>query len=477
VKYLLLFLCLVLSLAWFVNKNVLYDGLEYTVDVITNLQAARSVFVGEELFHEYLAGGLRGIHNHFILLLIGPLTLISGARAFFAVTALLQAGASTRLVASAEPGTLAKVSSILAAMLFGPLMFWIVDNPFYGWEPELLYPFLAILFAEALVHQRKTMWLWGALIVLCREDAALLAGGITVLWLASKRAPIRQMIRAYTMWLFVFALSMLLLRLLHKPGSEDRITTAFGGLLEMWHNHALLADFSVSALGALAMFVAGLIPLFALGGKRLAAWAMLVSLPLWGVATIATLSYAKEPAGVQLHGLLWVPRFALFWSILLAACAFALRENVQTLRTPAVIACILLSIPLQLQLLKVFRNYSVPARIAGISPRVADQLSPRSLQWIGCLGHSLPRKTVVEPHWNLQALFEKQIIVADSHHTSDKPDLFICDSQGRLPLPGQACLGQMYASLAQGYVAGGGDGILFTANPSLRPVIEMCAPR
>jgi hypothetical protein len=475
-KYLLLSLCVALSLAWFVNKNALYDGLEYTVDVFTNLQAARSVFVGDAFLHEHLAGGLKGVHNHFILLLIGPLTLILGAKAFFAVTAVLQAGASTRLVASAEPETFAKVASIIVAMLFGPLVFWMIDNPFYGWEPETLYPFLAVLFAEALLHQRKTILLWAALLVLCREDAALLAGGIAVLFLVHKRAPVRQIVRTYTVWLFVFALSMLILRLLHKSAGDSRVDTAFDGLLQMFRNHALLADFSLSAVGALAMFAAGLIPLLALGGKRLAGWTILMSMPLWGVATIATLSYANQSGGLQLHGLLWQPRFSLFWSIVLAACVFAL-ENVQTLRMPAVIACVLLSIPLQWQLLKVFRGYSVTTRIAALSPTVADALSPRSLQWMSCLSRSLPRQTIVEPQWNLQALFEKQIIVTDSHRTPDKPDLFICDTQGRLPLPGQGCLVQMSASLAQGYVPTGVDGIALTAKPSLQPIVGMCLKR
>jgi hypothetical protein len=472
-KYLLLLLCVALSLAWFVNKNALYDGLEYTVDVFTNLQAARSVFVGDGFLHEYLSGGLKGVHNHFILLLIGPLTLILGAKAFFAVTAILQAGASSRLVASSEPETLVKVGSIVAAMLFGPLMFWIIDNPFYGWEPETLYPFLAVLFAEALLHQRKTIWLWAALIVLCREDAALLVGGIAVLRLVHKRAPLQQIVRTYSVWLFVFGLSMLLLRLLHKSVADSRINAAFGGLLEMSQNHALLRDFSVSALGALAMFAAGLIPLFALGGKRLAGWTILVSLPLWGVTTIATLWYANQSAGLQLHGLLWPPRFSLLWSILMAACVFAL-ENVPTLRPSAVLACVLLSIPLQWQLLNVFRSYSAVTRIAALSPTAAEALSPRSVAWMTCLSRSLPRQTIVEPHWNLQALFETQIIVTDSHRTPDKPDLFICDTQGKLPLPGQACLVQMSASLAEGYVATGVDGIALTAKPSLQPVIAMC---
>ena len=81
-KYWLLAFCVALSLTWFVNKNALFDGLEYTVDVFTNLQAARSVFVGDSFLHEYLSGGLKGVHNHFILLLIGPLTLILGAKAY-----------------------------------------------------------------------------------------------------------------------------------------------------------------------------------------------------------------------------------------------------------------------------------------------------------------------------------------------------------------------------------------------------------
>jgi hypothetical protein len=268
---------------------------------------------------------------------------------------------------------------------------------------------------------------------------------------------------------------MLLLRFWQKPGGEVRIETALEGLFGMPQNHALLADLSLSVLSAFAMFVAGLIPLFAIGGKRLAAWAMLVSLPLWGVMTIATLAYAKQSAGLQLHGLLWPPRFSLLWSILLAACVFAL-ANAQTSRTTTVVACALLSIPLQMLLLNVFRGYDVTTRIAAISPRPADKLSPRSLTWMRCLGQSLPRQTIVEPHWNLQALFEKQIIVTDSHRTPDKPDMFVCDPQRRLPLPGEACLAQLSASLADGYVATGVDGIVLAVNPSMRPAIEACAP-
>jgi len=475
-KYWLLAFCVALSLAWFVNKSALFDGLEYTVDVFTNLQAARSIFVGDSFLHEYLAGGLKGVHNHFILLLIGPLTLILGAKAFFAVTATLQAGASARLAASARPETLAKTASVLLVMLFGPLMFWIIDNPFYGWEPETLYPFLAVLFAEALLHQRRTYLLWAGLIVLCREDAALLVGGITVLFLAYKRASMRQIARTYAVWLFVFGISMVILRVLHKSAGDSRVSTAFDGLFQMTQNHALLADFSISALGALAMFAAGLIPLFALGGKRLALWTMLVSLPLWGVTTIATLSYANQSAGLQLHGLLWPPRFSLLWSILLAACVFAI-ESAQSLRMPAVIACVLLSIPLQWEILKVFRSYSMTTRIAAFSPTVADTLTPASRAWMMCLSRSLPRQTIVEPHWNLQALFEKQIVVTDSHRTPDKPDIFICDKQGRLPLPGQACLVQASASLKEGYAFSEVDGIALTATPALQPVVAMCLKR
>src|SRR5262245_55937082 len=128
-KYLSLILCAAVSLAWFVNKIALFNGLEYSVDVFVNLQASRSVVAGEPFMYEYFSGGLKGVHNHFVLLLLGPFTLLWGASAFFAATSLLQATASMRWASSVEPDTFAKASSIIAAMLFGPLMFWSLDNP------------------------------------------------------------------------------------------------------------------------------------------------------------------------------------------------------------------------------------------------------------------------------------------------------------------------------------------------------------
>jgi hypothetical protein len=83
----------------------------------------------------------------------------------------------------------------------------------------------------------------------------------------------------------------------------------------------------------------------------------------------------------------------------------------------------------------------------------------------------------VEPHWNLQALFERETIVTDSHRTPDKPDVFICDTQGRLPLPGQGCIVQMATSLAEGYIPAAVDGIAVTAKPSLQPIVGMCLKR
>jgi len=452
------------------------DGLEYTIDMFMNEQVARSVFIHDVLWHDYFVGGQKGIHNFFALLLLGPLTLVWGAKAFFAVTESLHAGAALRWVRSAEPGVLANTASIVAAMLFGPLMFWMVDDPFYGWHPELLYPFLSVLLAEALLHRRKTVWLWAAIIALTREEGALLAGGIAVIGVASEGAPVRRMVRTYALWLIVFAVSMVLVRFLHRPGTEDRIKTALGALFRLPYDHALLDDFSRSVISALAMFAAGFIPLAALGGKRQALWAIVVSLPLWGVTVIGTLAYAKQPGGLQLHGLLWPIRFSLMWSVLLAACVFAL-AGAQSARIPVVAGCALLSILLQIQFLGQFRNYAVSARIEGLSTTAADKLSPRSLSWMHCLGQSLPRQTILWTHWNLEAPFEKQNLISDLHLTPRFPEVFVCDRQDRLPLPGEVCLRLQSTSSAAGYITKELDGIVVSATAALRPAIEACPAR
>ena len=63
--------------------------------------------------------------------------------------------------------------------------FWIWDDPFYGWHAEVLYVPLAVLFAGALTRRRRQVLLWGAALVLLREDGAVVACAIHLLhtWL------------------------------------------------------------------------------------------------------------------------------------------------------------------------------------------------------------------------------------------------------------------------------------------------------
>jgi hypothetical protein len=84
---------------------------------------------------------------------------------------------------------------------------------------------------------------------------------------------------------------------------------------------------------------------------------------------------------------------------------------------------------------------------------------------------------VVEPHWNFQAIFEKQIMVADSHRSPEKPDIFVCDAQRRLPLPGEGCARQLVASLAEGYVPMRVGEVVAAARPALQSTMQMCLRR
>lgn len=170
-----------LLLLFFAFKVCRFQALYYTFnDMYIFIQSSCSWLDGRPVLYENIWGYDSRIHNNYILLLIGPLIYRSGAYGAFAVLILLlivSYGLLLRVLAGRARWFLWLTFAVL---LFGPVWFWFNDHPGIGWHPELLYYPLVLLFTLALFYAETSWYFWvtATLIVLVKEDGALLAGTV-----------------------------------------------------------------------------------------------------------------------------------------------------------------------------------------------------------------------------------------------------------------------------------------------------------
>ncbi|GAB3769629.1 hypothetical protein GCM10028818_05970 [Spirosoma horti] len=170
---------------WF--KIIRFQGLYYTFnDMYIFLQASCSWMNGRPLLYENIWGYDDRIHNNYAMLLWGPLIYIAGPYAVFTIQtglSLLSYGLLLRQLGTRMASW--AVWFMLFVLLAGPVWFWFNDHPGIGWHPELTYFPLSILFILALQAKRPGWFLLTALlIVLVKEDGALLAGAIHLAYLS-----------------------------------------------------------------------------------------------------------------------------------------------------------------------------------------------------------------------------------------------------------------------------------------------------
>src|SRR5205085_12635378 len=160
--------------------------------------------------------------------LFAPLTAWLGARGLFvglALLWLLAIAALDRLRRGREDRSLAFVA-IGGSFLLGPIGFWLVDDLPYGWNVEVAFFPLAVLFAAALVRGSRAALLWGALLLLTREDGAILAWSVHALVVSSREGGRVRLLRVTLLWLALFVAGALWLRHATPPGQPTRVGAA-----------------------------------------------------------------------------------------------------------------------------------------------------------------------------------------------------------------------------------------------------------
>jgi hypothetical protein len=467
---------------WLAVKVRLFLGLEYTSDLFAWIQLPRNWLQGRPFF--YASGPPSAVvHGYYLSPLLGPLTNAFGAYGLFAVhAALLLAAfrAADRLLAP----DLGRRAAFALAYLFGPIAFWIWDDPTYGWHIELLYLPLAVLFVAAIVRGSKARWAWAAALVLLREDGAVVVCSLELVSTWSRRdAPpwsrrgFMTTLRIALVWLAVFAIGFGGLRFT-QPELEGRFGRAV---------HFMAASLpgartalALSALFALLLFASGLV----LATPRRAALAVLGAAPLLVVAAVAS-GYYGSAQGIGLHGPTWPPRFVMLWSVLAAALLVPIpqteAEALAAARRPRRVAVAIgVSLVAQLVLLWAVRGYSPLGRIAAALPGSGDllaaRLSPDERSFLGCLRERLPRDTTVAAHGSLFAYFHRHDLVHPQFvaHAWHPPAVVVCETDDRLPWEDQ-CRAVRKTMLDAGFERAGVVGIKVAVAPDHAAVVRGCA--
>lgn len=381
---------LLLLFFWF--KVIRFQELYYTFnDMYIFLQASYSWLNGRPLLYENIWGYDDRIHNNYGMLLWGPLIYISGAYGAFVVQtglSLLSYGLVLRYISRRMANW--AVWMILLVLLVGPVWFWLNDHPGIGWHPELTYLPLSLLFILALLtYQTGWFWVTAGLIVIVKEDGALLAGAIHLAFLSiqylvtNRHRTIFGILTQRRFWIVVggwaavFIIGMAFLSYKnHSAEPEPRLQQSLNAIGNGLHdrvfirkNLTLFIQTFLLLLPSVGVLLYGL----ARVGWRQASSVLLV----YGVAQLALLlsnwvqgsTYYGTNALFDLVSLTWPPRFVLMYAfsvtyILTVWTLFGVGERATVYWKPALIGLILLTIQLPIvhyarpdfQLVSIARN-------------------------------------------------------------------------------------------------------------------------
>ena len=382
---------------------------------------------------------------------------------------LLAARAILRL-ADQEPEKRPFYWALLAAVVFGPISFWMWDEPVYGWHPELLIAPLSVLFCCALLARRRTAWLWASLLVPTHESAPLVAGGIHLLVHLSERdrfprreeARVPRWLAIGLGWATLFVGGLVLLALVRRVTGNTlqagRMNVAITALMHSMSNPMSRAAVIRMTIDAAKLMGACLL-LLTVGAAVYRPVALLAcALPLWGIGLISSMAYLPDGVdAVVSQGLTWPSRFVLLWSILAVGLILSIHMSPVGVHSPpvrravrvvlATAACILT----QVLLLGVVRGYRVSstlARLGSNSSMPSARLSRAEDRFLRCLSDRLPANSPVAVHGSLFARFHRHEIVWPNHveRAAAAPIIVVCDARQRFAF--ESGCGQLLESLS-----------------------------
>jgi hypothetical protein len=463
-------------------KALLFHGLEYFhTDFISFIEMSRSLYESGELFRDNVYGHHAAIHNYYLLLPFSPLMLAFGAYGLVLSLVLLHGAAVLRIASAATldpPGRAAVLGAYLS-----PIGYAVFDDPGFGFHTELWYPPLCVLLALDLREGRsRRAVLWAALMVLVKEDGAVLCACVLVahfalrLWelraepAAARRPVVRAALSSLAATVAAFVAGMALLwlmgRVLPQPQetAELRIVDALRNVGHAFAGRGRLRDNLAWGLaGYLAVGVLTLVPL----GRRLPrglALLLVSAPPIVGVLVVSAAFY-------RFNYMLWPHRLAAL-SALAAACLVLAFPAVVTGRRAMlrVAGLVALAWTAQLVALERAEGYAAGVRLNALAlsrgeGTRAGTLPPDELRFLRCLGARLPRGLPVSAFGDLHPVFHHQSIVFEARiqYARHAPRLRVVPASGDgTALPAGLCR-----------VAGVGA-LAVEAECPLAPVVEEC---
>ncbi|WP_245859430.1 DUF2079 domain-containing protein [Spirosoma aerolatum] len=339
----LLLLALTAGLLFFAFKLIRFQTLGYTFnDMYAFIQMSCSYMDGRPFMYDNIWGFHHRIHNYYTVLFWGPFCYLWGAYGLFAVQAFLLTASYAlvyRRLANRQIPTWAR-QGLLLVILLGPVAFWLNDHPNIGWHTELTYLPFALFFILALTSRSASRQYWvpltGLLLVLIKEDGAVVAALIHLGWLAltfrqESDQPLIKLLSQGTFWriagtwVAIFLLGMFWLSWKnHAAKPEPRLQQALALLTQNIATKAFWKEmlFLLGAVIVLLLPAVGFLALLARQQRASVIWSW-VTIAGVGLTALVALNFVQsvlyygQPL-FYLVSLTWPPRFVLLWAFVAA---------------------------------------------------------------------------------------------------------------------------------------------------------------
>jgi hypothetical protein len=431
-------------------KVLLFRDFEYLgSDLYSFLDMSWSWLFTGRLLHENAYGNHAAIHNFYLLLAFSPLTVAFGAYGLFLGLGVLSALSTVRVATSRSLDPRARIA-VLAGSL-SPLAFYVLDDPDWGFHPELCYPPLAVLLALELRERRfRRALLWAVATVLVKEDGAVVCGSVLAAYFAERLWQLRKgpsderrrttfaaaATLAAVCLVFVAGLAVLWAVGRHAVGQETasgRLTRSLKIVARTVSGHAIPDRAEALTEGIVAYVVLASLVLLPLGRR----WVTGLALGSVGAPPVLATLVASG-ALYKFAWMFWAPRLALVLALACACLVLAASapggprlEGRTGVRLGALVAA---SWGLQLLVLHHF-GYPAAERVNALALARGDGYAistfpAAEIAFARCIAGRLPRGMTVSVTSETHPLFHRQSIVFVSleAHASRPPRVWLLPS-------------------------------------------------
>lgn len=434
---------------YFLAKINIFQRTGYESDLFTHIQASRGWLQGRTIMHENAYGYHHKIHNYFFNLLMGPIVLPLGAYGLFFIEFLLFviAFAYTFPVLYKHKDTRSYKLSVVVfyiAFFCGPYLFWIFEDTFYGFHPEILYVPFGFMLAIALY--KKQHWVAAVsaiMMVAIKEDGAAIVACIHLLYLGLKwqagEINVKQWLRKSLVWggfwILIFAAGVFYLKYKNDFG-YDRLSEAFERFGQQTTEAKQKYFISIlKTFGVLLLPFAGF--LIFIKQFNYKAWLLWLGLMIPFTVVNFVSGFVYFPS--VYYSINWVPRFALTSALFLAMGGLSLLWFSRPWFRPAfvtVLASVVAGIfffVIQDKLLQSERKYSY----RHFTREIFDEGYPHEYypHWgqVKKLASVLPYDYPVSPPEKLFCYFHKHdfIWTKNVYNAWTRPRMVICDETNR----------------------------------------------